>query len=69
MKHKDFKNKFSRHIGRILVKLSEQDIDDCIKNDIVDYTKGEIWLLCEDLILMLNIKEQTNNEKEINYNK
>ena len=67
----DFKNKFSRHIGRILAKLNTIDLDGYsavdasdILEDAKDYTKGELWLLCEDLIVMLDIQEQTNNGNE-----
>lgn len=64
MEYTQLKNKFSKHIGRIL--LNVETTED--KQALNDYIKGELWLLCEDLIIMLDIKE-TNDGMDKNTNR
>lgn len=60
MDRKSIERKFSRHIGRILTKLEEPP---CASDDAMEYTKGELWLLCNDLILMLGMEENDRLDK------
>ena len=71
---KELENKFSRHIGRILSKfdnISEKSVNEMQElselYDMKDFTKGEMWLLCKDLIIMLGMNEENKNDK--NYNR
>lgn len=69
---KELEQKFSRHIGRILSKVDDTFIEALYqyreeKEDIKEFTKGELWLLCKDLIIMLGMNEEQNDNR--NYNK
>lgn len=68
---KELEQKFSRHIGRILSKVDDTFMDilyDCKeeKEDIKEFTKGELWLLCKDLISMLGMNEENKNDTRNN---
>lgn len=79
MNKNQLEQKFSRHIGRILHKfdstMCEPDIIDGSSleplEDAKVYTKAEMWLLCQDLIVMLgmNDRNENNESKETNYNR
>ena len=60
MKKNQFEKKFSRHIGRILNKFDNSNIQQDRESfeDVKDYTKSEIWLLCQDLCEMLGMNEE-----------
>jgi hypothetical protein len=62
---KELEQKFSRHIGRILSKVDDAfvnvDCGDLAMEDIKEFTKGELWLLCKDLIIMLGMNEEKND--------
>lgn len=71
MNKKEFEQKFSRHIGRIMGKFDTVDYSDYNSlydvPDVKEYTKAELWLLCQDLIIMLGMNERNEqNEKQDN---
>ncbi len=73
MNKKQFEQKFSRHIGRVMnkfdnsfMKIEPVGVDEY--EDMQAYTKAEMWLLCQDLIDMLGMNERNeeNDSKEAN---
>lgn len=73
MNKNQLEQKFSRHIGRILHKLDSVNPSSYSTTDhshVKSFTKGELWLLCQDLVIMLEMNESNENEsKETNYNR
>ena len=66
MNVKQLETKFSRHIGRIMNKFDSLDYDDYNSlydvPDVKEFTKGELWLLCKDLVLMLGMNEGNQDD-------